>query len=171
MRGSAVDASSRRPAHLPAGRGISRAEQPSTCGDEGPSSFVRWLKFNFVGAIGVGVQFAALFLLKSVLGFSYLFATALAVEAAVVHNFVWHEQFTWADRLKSGAIRSSFRRSLSRLLRFNASNGAVSIIGNLALMRVMVGYGQMNYLAANAIAIALCSCANFLVSNQWVFEA
>ena len=135
-----------------------------------PSLFLRWWKFNFVGAIGVGVQFAALFLLKSVFGFNYLFATAVAVEAAVVHNFVWHEQFTWADRLKSDGTRLSFRGSLSRLLRFNTSNGAVSIIGNLALMKVMVGYGQMNYLIANAIAIALCSTANFLVSNEWVFE-
>ena len=45
------------------------------------------------------MQFAALFLLKTVLHFDYLFATAIAVEAAVVHNFVWHEQFTWADRV------------------------------------------------------------------------
>jgi putative flippase GtrA len=130
-----------------------------------PSTFVRWWKFNFVGLIGIGVQFTALFLLKSVLGFNYLFATALAVEAAVVHNFVWHEQFTWSDR-----VRSSWRHSLTRLLRFNLTNGAVSIVGNLALMKVMVGEGHMNYLLANAIAIALCSITNFLVSERWVFE-
>jgi len=130
-----------------------------------PSTFVRWWKFNLVGMIGIGVQFAALFLLKSVLGFNYLFATAFAVEAAVVHNFVWHEQFTWSDR-----VRSSWRRSLPRLARFNLTNGAVSIMGNLALMKVMVGEGHMNYLLANAIAIALCSITNFLVSEQWVFE-
>ena len=130
-----------------------------------PSTFVRWCKFNFVGMIGIGVQFAALFLLKSVMGFDYLFATAFAVEAAVVHNFVWHEQFTWSDR-----VRSSWRRSLPRFVRFNLTNGAVSIVGNLALMKVMVGEGHMNYLLANAIAIALCSITNFLVSEQWVFE-
>jgi putative flippase GtrA len=118
-----------------------------------------------VGMIGIGVQFTALFLLKSVLGFNYLFATAFAVEAAVVHNFVWHEQFTWSDR-----VRSSWRHSVPRFVRFNLTNGAVSILGNLALMRVMVGEGHMNYLLANAIAIALCSVANFLVSEQWVFE-
>lgn len=126
----------------------------------------RWCKFNLVGAIGIGVQFAALFLLKSVLRFDYLFATAIAVEAAVVHNFVWHEQFTWADRLQA-----SWRQSLSRFLLFNMTTGAVSIIGNLALMKVMVGFGRMNYLLANAIAIALCSVANFLISETWVFES
>jgi putative flippase GtrA len=130
------------------------------------ATFIRWCKFNLVGGIGIIVQFVALFLLKSVLHFDYLAATALAVEAAVVHNFVWHEQFTWADR-----VQASWRTSLPRFLRFNLTTGGVSIIGNLALMKVMVGVGHMNYLAANAIAIALCSLANFLVSEEWVFEA
>jgi putative flippase GtrA len=115
--------------------------------------------------MGIGVQFAALFFLRSVMKFDYMLATAIAVEAAVVHNFVWHEQFTWADR-----VESSWRTSVPRLVRFNLTTGAVSILGNLALMRVMVGEGHMNYLVANGIAIALCSIANFLVSEQWVFE-
>jgi putative flippase GtrA len=135
-----------------------------------PSTLLRWCKFNLVGGMGIVVQFAALFLLKSVLRFDYLLATAIAVEAAVVHNFVWHEQFTWADRIKRDSLQPAWRESLLRLLRFNLANGAVSLLGNLALMKVMVGQGHMNYLAANAIAITLCSLANFLVSNEWVFE-
>jgi putative flippase GtrA len=143
-----------------------------------PSRLVRWLKFNFVGGLGIAVQFTALFLLRSVLHFDYLVATAVAVQAAVLHNFVWHERFTWADRTAvdrskqhrtPGAKTSSWRSSLMRLLRFQLANGAVSMVGNLALMKVMVGVGHMNYLAANAIAIALCSLANFLVSDEWVF--
>jgi putative flippase GtrA len=128
-------------------------------------TWLRWLKFNLVGGIGIGVQFVTLFLLKSIVHFHYLGATALAVEAAVVHNFVWHEQFTWADR-----VQVSWRESLPRLLRFNLCNGAVSIVGNLALMRIMVGFGHMNYLVANGIAIALCSVVNFIVSDGYVFE-
>jgi putative flippase GtrA len=145
-----------------------------------PSTLLRWCKFNFVGGIGIGVQFAALFLLKGMLHFNYLAATAIAVEAAVVHNFVWHEHFTWSDRTKSDRTKCdrtmlnrftpSRRRWLRRFLRFHLSNGAVSILGNLALMRVIVGQAHMNYLLANAIAITLCSLANFLVSETWVFE-
>jgi putative flippase GtrA len=45
----------------------------------------------------------------------------------------------------------------------------VSIAGNLALMKVMVGEVHMNYLIANGIAVAVCSVANFLVSEKWVF--
>jgi putative flippase GtrA len=156
-----------------------------------PSMLVRWCRFNFVGGMGIVVQCAALFLLTTGLHFNYLAATAIAVEAAVVHNFVWHEQFTWADRVKVDRVNADgaeadrinlarvkcrfvdarWRRSLLRLLRFNLTTGAVSIVGNLALMKVMVGQGHINYLLANAIAIALCSLANFLVSEEWVFEA
>ena len=97
-------------------------------------------------------------------------ATALAVETAVIHNFIWHERFTWADRTKPDRMQtSSCRSSLLRCLRFNVANGAFSILGNLALMKLLVDFGHMNYLAANGIAIALCSLANFLVSNEWVF--
>lgn len=156
LRARAPSASSRGAVLSRMARGIWRGSS---------SKVVRWLKFNLVGGIGIGVQFGALFLLKGLLGLDYLYATAVAVEAAVVHNFVWHEQFTWADRVKP-----SWSRSLARFARFNLTTGAVSIIGNLALMRVMVGQGHMNYLAANAIAIVLCSVANFLVSDQWVFE-
>src|SRR5438093_12714297 len=117
---------------------------------------LRWLKFNFVGLIGIGVQLLALALLKSGLHLNYLLATPLAVEAAVVHNFLWHERFTWDDR-----VRTSWRRSFPRLLRFNLTTGAISIIANLALMKALVGFGHVNYLLANGIAIVTCSVVNF----------
>jgi len=81
-----------------------------------PSTLVRWCKFNFVGGIGIVVQFGALFLLKSVLHFEYLAATAIAVEAAVLHNFIWHEQFTWADRtqISSAPQQTSGAEALGR---------------------------------------------------------
>jgi putative flippase GtrA len=125
----------------------------------------RWLKFNAIGALGIAVQLVVLLALKSGFHLSYLLATALAVEAAVVHNFLWHERYTWADR-----VQPSWRMSLPRLLRFNLTTGGISIAGNLALMKVMVGLGHVNYLVANGVAIALCSLANFLVSEEWVFE-
>jgi len=126
---------------------------------------MRWLKFNAVGGLGIAVQMGVLLCLKSGLDLNYLPATALAVEAAVVHNFIWHERYTWADR-----VRPSWEKSPPRLLRFNLTTGFISIAGNLALMKLLVGCGHMNYLVANGVAIVLCSMANFLVSEGWVFD-
>jgi putative flippase GtrA len=162
-----------------------------------PCTLKRWCKFNVVGGIGVAVQFAALFLLKNILHVNYLAATALAVETAVLHNFIWHEQYTWADgtqslrrtpsshtagaeaqnllsisfaALKRCATQRQCNPSVGRLIRFHLSNGVISILGNVALMRMMVGGGHMNYLLANGVAIAVCSLANFWVSDAWVFK-
>ena len=126
---------------------------------------VRWLKFNFVGGIGIVVQLAALALFRSALHLNYLLATALAVETAVIHNFLWHERFTWKDRPSSHRLQS-----LTRFAKFNATNGAVSIAGNLLIIRALVGQFHMNYLLANLIAVTLCSLINFLLSDWVVFE-
>ena len=128
-------------------------------------AFLRWLKFNFVGGIGIGVQLAALALFRSVLHFDYLLATALAVETAVIHNFLWHERFTWADRPARRVIHS-----VARLAKFNLSNGLVSLVGNLLIMRALVGGLEMNYVVANLIAVCTCSLVNFLVSDRLVFQ-
>ena len=126
---------------------------------------VRWVKFNAVGGMGIAVQFGCLALLVSGLGVNYLPATALAVEAAVLHNFVWHERFTWKERA-GGSVRAV----AMRMVRFHAANGLVSILGNLALMRLLVGSFHWRYLPANAIAIAVCSLANFAAGEWLVFR-
>jgi putative flippase GtrA len=126
----------------------------------------RWMKFNAVGGIGIVVQLAALALLRSLLKLDYLLATGLAVEIAVIHNFLWHERFTWADRPAARPVQS-----LVRLVKFNASNGAVSIVGNLVLMRLLVGELEFNYVVSNLVAIVVCSLANFLLSDRFVFDA
>ena len=126
------------------------------------STAKRWLKFNFVGGIGIGVQLLVLIVLKTLLHLDYLIATALAVEIAVVHNFLWHERFTWADRGGAG---------FTHFLKFNLSTGLFSIAGNLLLMKLLVGVGHMNYLLANGITITAFSVINFLVSDSFVFAA
>ena len=123
----------------------------------------RWLKFNFVGALGIGVQLSALAALTA-LGLGYLAATALAVEAAVVHNFVWHERMTWRDR-----ATPLLRHLLARFLRFQMANGLISLIGNLVAMRLLVGAVHLPVLGANLGAIAACAALNFVVSDRLVF--
>jgi putative flippase GtrA len=122
----------------------------------------RWLKFNAVGAAGIVVQLVVLTVLTSVLKIDYLIATALAVEAAVIHNYLWHERFTWLDR--------ATENSWVRFLKFNLSTGLFSIVGNVLLMRALVEGARLNYLVANIITIATCSIVNFVVSDLFVFE-
>ena len=124
---------------------------------------LRWVKFNAVGLIGVAVQLSALAFLHRIAGIGYLPATALAVECAILHNFIWHERWTWNDRPGAGS-------AFARLLRFNLGAGLVSIACNLVMMRVLVGVYHAPLLRANLLAIATGSIANFLVSDRLVFR-
>ena len=123
-----------------------------------------WLKFNVVGAVGIGVQLAVLAALNRALT-NYLIATAIAVELTVLHNFLWHERFTWADRASL-----SWRQSLLRLVKFNLSNGAVSVLGNIILMRCFVAGLGLPVLVANLLAVAVCGLVNFLLGDRFVFR-
>jgi len=125
----------------------------------------RWMKFNLVGAAGIGVQLGALALLTRGLDMNYLWATALAVEFTVLHNFAWHERFTWSDR-SSGQLRDAWLR----LWRFSLSVGITSIGGNLLFMFCLAGLARLPALPANLTSIAACSLLNFLVADRWVFR-
>lgn len=128
------------------------------------STFIRWVKFNLVGAIGVVVQLSALALFNRWAPNHYLFASAVAIELTLVHNFLWHQHYTWRDR------RDDSTRLL-QLTRFHLSNGLISMLGNLALMRVLVQEGHVPVLVSNCIAILCCSIINFCLGDNWAFAA
>ena len=125
---------------------------------------VRWCKFNLVGAAGMVVQLGSLALLNQIAPGHYLAASAAALELTLLHNFVWHLHYTWRDRRNGSPL-------IAQCIRFHMSNGLVSLIGNLALMRILVGEAHLPVLAANAIAILCCSIANFCLSHTWAFAA
>ncbi len=124
-----------------------------------------WARFNVVGWIGVLIQLAVLTVLVQGLQLNYLLATSLAVEAAILHNFAWHERWTWAA---SGP--SDRAALLVRLMRFHLANGLISITGNLLLMSLLVGRAHFPAVAANSCAILVCSSLNFFLSHFWVFR-
>jgi putative flippase GtrA len=131
------------------------------------NALVRWGKFNLVGAVGMGVQLGSLALFNRWAPGHYLYASAAAIEVTLLHNWIWHINYTWLDR--KGRDRSGDAALTTQLMRFHLSNGMVSMVGNLALMRVLVEGARMPVLAANGIAIACCSIVNFWLGDRWVF--
>lgn len=123
---------------------------------------IRWLKFNAVGIAGAGVQLAALWFFTRVAGMHYVLATVLAVETAVLHNFAWHEAWTWRGMPAEGRRR--------RLMRFHGANGIVSVLSNALLTWVFKQGLGMPLLAANLGAIVLTSLLNFLLAVIWVYK-
>lgn len=123
---------------------------------------MRFARFNTVGVLGFAVQLAVLALLTRG-GVHYLAATAIAVEAALLHNFAWHERWTWRERASKGRARAL------RLARFHALNGVVSLAGNLLLMAALVGALDVPPIPANAIAVTVCAMVNYFAADRLVF--
>jgi putative flippase GtrA len=126
------------------------------------NQFIRWGKFNLVGAMGMALQLTALALFNRWMSGHYLYASAAAIELTLLHNFTWHVHFTWRDRRGRATL-------LRQLARFHLSNGLVSMLGNLALMRLLIHQAHLPLLIANTIAILCCSIANFCLGNNWAF--
>jgi putative flippase GtrA len=133
-------------------------------GDRLGLSWRRSVVFTVVGVIGMGVQLAALWALAGRLGLHYLPATVLATEMAVLHNFVWHVRWTWADRPAPARV------TFERLVRFHVTNGLVSLVGNSLLMALLAGCLSVQYLVANVMSILACALVNLIVSEAWVFR-
>ncbi len=114
-----------------------------------------WLRFNAVGILGAGIQLAVLALMLR-LHIHYLVATAVAIELALLHNYAWHRRWTWAGRTGS-------------LWRFHLSNGLISLVCNLLLMRLFTGALGLPPVPSNLVAITLTSFLNFAFAAKWVF--
>ena len=128
-------------------------------------TLLRWLTYNSVGIMGTGVQLVALVALTEALDLNYLVATGLAVETAILHNFCWHERWTWRDR-----VGGSTRGQWGRLARFNLVSGTLSITGNVFFTGLYATSLGIHYTVANLMAIASISLVNFVANDRLVFR-
>lgn len=125
-----------------------------------------WIKFNVVGVFGFALQSAALFVLThTAYSIGYLTATAVAVELAVLNNFVWHQRWTWSDR-----PTKTRKETWRRLAKFNVTTGLISITGNLVLMSILVGRFGVPITGANVITVLSCSILSFILADRIAFD-
>ena len=125
---------------------------------------MRFGRFSMVGLLGAALQLALIELLTKSLGFRIIVATPIAVEVTILHNFFWHERFTWRDRKTAG-----LRQVSMRLWRFHLANGAVSLCGNILLMHCFVERLKMSVVPSTLGAILLCALVNFQLAGRWVY--
>lgn len=121
----------------------------------------RFKPFVAIGVMGFLVQAAVLAALTTAWRWNAVSATLVAVEAAVLFNFLWHEHWTWRDR-RSG-------RCAARLLRFHIANGVTSLVGNGLIVALMTAWLGVQPIVANVIAVAVLALANFAAADRWVF--
>jgi len=128
-------------------------------------SLRRFLKFCLVGGSGVLVNMGLLWLLTEAGGLFYLASSAVAVECAIINNFIWNDVWTFRDRRAAG-----WRARLCRLARFNL----VSLAGlgiNIVVLWLFTDQLGVYYLLSNLAGIAAATMWNFLVNSRWTWVA
>lgn len=122
-------------------------------------TFRRYIRFGIVGASGVAVDMAVLFLLSDpkMLGLNLSLGKALAAEVALISNFVWNELWTFGD---ISAIDSRWCARFGRFIKFNLICLA-GIALSILLLNLQVRLITMNVYASNFVAIIVVSFWNF----------
>lgn len=120
--------------------------------------------FLFVGASGFALQMGGVGWLCAT-GWPLPAATAASVIAAVVHNFLWHERWTWADRGGDVAVR------LRRFAGYLATTGATSVLSNVLFVAVLAGSCALPPWVAVSLAVVSTSVVNFLISDRLIFQS
>jgi len=127
---------------------------------------IRWLKFQAIGAAGTCVQLGSLFVLREWVGLNVAAAAAVAVEIAILHNFCWHRNWTWAF----AAGQSHGKPLLRQLCEYNLTCCLVSQGSNVFLTCLFVRALAVHYLLANLMAIATVGAVNFLTAELFIFR-
>lgn len=78
--------------------------------------YERFGRFSLTGLMGAALQVILFDLCMKGFHLPGVAAAPIAVEMVVLHNFFWHEQFTWQDRRTIG-----LRERATRLWRFHVS--------------------------------------------------
>lgn len=125
--------------------------------------YSRFFKFCVVGASGVLVDMAILFLLSDprALGLGLTRSKIVAGETALLTNFLLNDAWTFGDTPVQRGWRPKFRRFLG----FNAICG-VGLILNVAFLNLFFNVFELNRYIANAFAIVLVTGWNYWLNRQ-----
>jgi dolichol-phosphate mannosyltransferase len=122
----------------------------------------RLARFALVGAMGVGVNSVALFLLKENTVLPLVFASAIAIEIAIWNNYFLNDGWTFSKT-------PNRRPWWTRVAAFHVT-AAVAAAINISLLLALVSHAGLNYVIANLIAIAMASTVNYSASALWTWR-
>ncbi|MHA6758181.1 glycosyltransferase [Streptacidiphilus sp. PAMC 29251] len=151
-------------------RQVSRLRRQRLIGQlrKGPESsaergrqFGRLLAFGAVGASGVAVNTAALWVFFQVMGLNHLLGAALATQVSTTWNFGLVELLVYRGR-GNGTVRG-------RALRFYAMNN-ILMLGRLPVIEVLVRSG-FGVLVSNAATLVVLFLLRFALSDRVIYGA
>jgi len=126
--------------------------------------FLTFFKFSLVGASGVFVNMAVLWLLTHYCNVFYMFAAPIAIATASFSNFVLNDRVTFFDR-RSSSPKIFFQR----LFKFNL----VGVIGagiNMSVLYLLTAGLNMHLMLSNLAGIGSATLLRYLLHAFWTWR-
>ena len=119
----------------------------------------RFIKFNLVGLSGVVVNEGLLVLLTSA-GYYYVYASAIAIEASIITNFVMNDFWTFKDR-RHGHIAARFAKFNGLMM--------IGLAVNLVILYVGTAFLGVNYAVSNLVGIGAAFLVRYWLSIRYAW--
>ena len=121
-----------------------------------------FMKYSLVGVSGVFVNLGLYLFLTRYYEISEVVAPLIAIESALVSNFILNNFWTFGKRITQSRIRVKF-------VKFHLVSGFSALINYSAFLTLFLVFGLYDILA-NLIGIGLAAIVNYLINSNWTWK-
>ena len=121
-----------------------------------------FMKYSLVGVSGVFVNLGLYLFLTRYYEISEVVAPLIAIESALISNFILNNFWTFGKRITQSRIRVKF-------VKFHLVSGFSALINYSAFLTLFLVFGFYDILA-NLIGIGLAAIVNYLINSNWTWK-
>ena len=121
-----------------------------------------FMKYSLVGVSGVFVNLGLYLFLTRYYEVSEVIAPLIAIESAMISNFILNNFWTFGKRVTQSRIRVKF-------IKFHLVSGLSALINYSVFLALFLVFGLFDILA-NLIGIGLAAIVNYLINSNWTWK-
>ena len=121
-----------------------------------------FMKYSLVGVSGVFVNLGLYLFLTRYYEISEVVAPLIAIESALISNFILNNFWTFGKRITHSRIRVKF-------IKFHLVSGLSALINYSVFLTLFLVFGLFDILA-NLIGIGLAAIVNYLINSNWTWK-
>ncbi len=122
--------------------------------------FIRLIRFSTVGVIGAGINTGLLWLLTDLAGLFYLFSSAIAIEIAIIIQFILNDRWTFRENKTK-----DMKQFLERILKSNLWRSG-GLVVNIGILYLLTEYACVYYLISNIFGIVCAFIWNYIFESR-----
>jgi putative flippase GtrA len=126
--------------------------------------FIRLIRFSIVGVIGALINTGLLWLFTYLAGIYYLLSSAIAIEIAILIQFLLNDRWTFKEKKTKGV-----KQFIVRILKSNLWRSG-GLVVNIGILYLLTEYADIYYLISNIFGILCAFLWNYLFESRLTWE-